>query len=107
MDSLYYICSGACHFVKRTVYIVVTLVIELAYAFVADLVRKVNTAYTYLSNNNTLRIVMDFVGVIIAVAAVIMAMLVSLTVVAIIVALLLFPEKRLDNPKDPFILYSE
>jgi hypothetical protein len=103
MDSLYYICSGACHFVKRTVYIVVTLVIELAYAFVADLVRKVNT----LTNSNTFRLIMDFLGVIIAVAAVIMAMLVSLTVVAIIVALILFPEKRLDNPKDPFILYSE
>jgi len=101
MDSIYYICSRACHFVKRTVCIIITLVIELAYSFVADLVRVVDA----LSNNNTLRLVMDTLGVIIAVAAVIMAMLVSLMVVAIFV-LILLPDKRSDNPKGPFIIYN-
>lgn len=103
MDSLYYICSRLYQFIKHTIYIVGTLVIKLAYAFVTDLVRAVDT----LSNNDTLRLIMDYLGVIIAVVAAIMAMLVSLTVVAIIVALLLFPEKRLDDPKGPFILYIE
>ena len=102
MDSLYYICSRACHFVKRTVCIIITLVIELAYAFVADLIRAVNA----LSNNNTLHLVMDTLGVIIAVVAVIMAMLVSLTVVAIIVTLLLLPNKRLDGVQGPYVIYS-
>jgi len=103
MDSIYNICSCACHFVKRTVYIVVTLVVELACAFVADLVHP---AYAYLSNNNTLRLVMDTLGVIIAVAAVIMAMLVSLTVVAIIVTLLLLPDKQLDGVQGPYVIYT-
>jgi hypothetical protein len=49
---------------------------------------------------------MDFLGVIIAVVAVIMAMLVSLTVVAIIVTLLLLPDKRLDGVQGPFIIYN-
>lgn len=87
--------------------IVGALVIELSYAFVAHLVRKAHAAYAYLSNNNTLRLVMDTLGVIIAIAAVIMAMLVSLTVVAIIVALILLPEKRLDGAEGPYVIYSE
>jgi hypothetical protein len=49
---------------------------------------------------------MDTLGVIIAVAAVIMAMLVSLTVVAIIVTLLLLPDKRLDGVQGPYVIYS-
>jgi hypothetical protein len=49
---------------------------------------------------------MDTLGVIIAVAAVIMAMFVSLTVVAIIFVLLVFPEKR-EQKQVPFIIYSE
>jgi predicted Co/Zn/Cd cation transporter (cation efflux family) len=106
MDSIYNICSCACHFVKRTVYIVVTLVVELTCAFVADLARKARAAYTSLTNNNTLRLVMDTLGVIIAVVAVIMAMLVSLTVVAIIVTLLLLPDKRLDGVQGPYVIYS-
>jgi hypothetical protein len=88
------------------VYIVVTLVIELACAFVADLVRKVNTVYTYLSNSDTFRLIIDYLGVIIAVVAAIMAMFVSLTVVAIIFVLLVFPEKR-EQKQVPFIIYSE
>ena len=106
MDSIYYICSRACHFVKRTVCIIITLVIELAYAFVADFTRKAHATYAYLSNNNTLRLVMDTLGVIIAVVAAIMAMLVSLTVVAIIFVLLVFPEKRLDGVQGPYVIYS-
>lgn len=106
MDSIYYICSRACHFIKRTVCIVSTLVVELTCAFVADLARKARAAYTYLSNDNTLRLIMDTLGVIIAVAAVIMAMLVSLTVVAIIVTLLLLPDKRLDGVQGPYVIYS-
>lgn len=106
MDSIYNICSRVCHFIKHTVCIIGTLVIELACAFVADLVRKVNTAYTYLSNNNTFRVVMDTLGVIIAVAVVIMAMLVSLTVVAIIFVLIMFPNKSLDRVQGPFIIYN-
>jgi len=106
MDSLYYICSRVCNFVKRTVYIVVTLVVELACAFVADFARKARAAYTSLTNNNTLRLVMDTLGVIIAVAAVIMAILVSLTVVAIIFVLLLLPDKQLDGVQGPYVIYS-
>lgn len=106
MDSLYYICSRLYHFMERTVCIIGALVIELTYAFVAVLVRKVRAAYAYLSNNNTLRVVMDSLGVIIAVVAVIMAMLVSLMVVAIIFALLVFPEKRLDGVQGPYVIYS-
>lgn len=102
MDSLYYICSRVCNFVNCTVSIVSTLVVELACAFVADLVRAVDA----LSNNRHFITVMDFLGVIIAVVAVIMAMLVSLTVVAIIVTLLLLPDKRLDGVQGPFIIYN-
>lgn len=106
MDSIYYICSRVCYFIKHTMCVVSTLVVELACAFVADLARKARAAYTYLSNNNTLRLIMDTLGVIIAVAAVIMAMLVSLTVVAIIVTLLLLPNKRLDGVQGPYVIYS-
>ena len=102
MDSIYYICSRVCHFIKHTVCIVSALVIELACAFVADLVRAVDA----LSNNRHFITVMDFLGVIIAVVAVIMAMLVSLTVVAIIVTLLLLPDKRLDGVQGPYVIYS-
>ena len=106
MDSLYYICSRACHFIKHTMCIVSALVVELTCVFAADLARKARAAYTYLSTNNTLCLIMDTLGVIIAVAAVIMAMLVSLTVVAIIVTLLLLPDKRLDGVQGPYVIYS-
>uniref|UniRef100_A0A6C0B701 Uncharacterized protein n=1 Tax=viral metagenome TaxID=1070528 RepID=A0A6C0B701_9ZZZZ len=106
MDSIYNICSRVCNFVNCTVSIVGALVVELTCAFVADLARKARAAYTSLTNNNTLRLVMDTLGVIIAVAVVIMAMLVSLTVVAIIVTLLLLPNKRLDGVQGPYVIYS-
>ena len=102
MDSLYYICSSTYNFVKRVVGIVVALVIELARAFVADLTRKVRA----LTNSNTFRLIMDYLGIILAIVAAIMAMFVSLTVVAIIFVLLISPEKR-EKQQVPFIIYSE